>query len=90
MNDLHRIGCGQSRAGGWRFPSARSPDINSLTMASTVDIKPRGRRPGQAGTGVLVRLQPAELAALDIWIAKHAADVSRPEAIRTILREKLA
>jgi hypothetical protein len=54
-------------------------------MTSTVDIKPRGRRPGQTGAAVLVRLQPDELELLDTWIAAHEP-MSRPEAMRRILK----
>ncbi|WP_237748946.1 ribbon-helix-helix protein, CopG family [Sphingobium sp. ba1] len=36
-----------------------------------------------------VRLQPDQLAALDAWIAQRETQLSRPEAIRVILREKL-
>lgn len=32
-----------------------------------------------------VRLQPEQLAALDIWIAGQASSPSRPEAIRQLL-----
>lgn len=38
----------------------------------------------------MVRLQPDQLAALDAWIAGQDPELSRPEAIRLILREKLA
>lgn len=39
--------------------------------------------------GVLVRLQPADLAKLDAWIAGQGEPVTRPEAIRRILVERL-
>jgi hypothetical protein len=37
-----------------------------------------------------VRLQPAQLAALDAWIARQDAQLSRPEAIRRLLEQALA
>jgi hypothetical protein len=39
---------------------------------------------------ILVRLQPAQLAALDAWIARQDAQLSRPEAIRRLLEQALA
>jgi hypothetical protein len=32
-----------------------------------------------------VRVPPADVAALDAWIKKHAPDLSRPEAIRRLV-----
>jgi hypothetical protein len=32
-----------------------------------------------------VRIPPAGVAELDAWIKKHAPDMSRPEAIRTLM-----
>jgi anti-sigma factor RsiW len=39
---------------------------------------------------ILVRLQPAQLAAVDAWIARQDARLSRPEAIRRLLERALA
>lgn len=36
-----------------------------------------------------VRLQPAELQELDAWITARGNDISRPEAIRRLMREAL-
>ena len=48
--------------------------------------KKRGRPArGGRGEGVLVRLQPDRLAAVDAWIAKQNAPMTRPEAIRAML-----
>jgi hypothetical protein len=50
--------------------------------------KKRGRgRPSTGGRreGVMVRLQPSQLAALDAWIAKQDAPLTRPEAIRAMM-----
>jgi hypothetical protein len=38
----------------------------------------------------MVRIQPDQLAALDAWREQQEPNPSRPEAIRAILREKLA
>jgi cytochrome c553 len=54
-------------------------------MGATRDIMKK-TRPAQTGIGVLVRLQPDQLAALDAWIARHPdPKPSRPEAIRLVL-----
>jgi hypothetical protein len=47
--------------------------------------KRRGPAPTGKGTLVGVRLQPDRLAAVDAWIAKRNASMTRPEAIRAIL-----
>src|SRR6266542_889098 len=54
---------------------------------------PKKRGPPTTGKGepILVRLQPAQLAALDAWIARQRdAQSSRPEAIRRLLEQALA
>jgi len=59
-------------------------------MTSSRDIKkPRGRPATGRGTGVLVRLQPDQLAKLDAWIAAQPKPVSRPEAIRAMVAAAL-
>jgi hypothetical protein len=47
--------------------------------------KKRGRPATGKGEGVLVRLQPDQLNALDSWIAKQDASLTRPEAIRAMM-----
>jgi hypothetical protein len=48
--------------------------------------KKRGRpASGGRGEGILVRLQPDRLAAVDAWIARQTAPMTRPEAIRAML-----
>jgi hypothetical protein len=37
------------------------------------------------GKGVLARLQPDRLAAIDAWIAEQDAPMTRPQAIRAML-----
>src|SRR3984957_7473838 len=48
--------------------------------------KKRGR-PASGGRreGILVRLQPDRLSAVDEWIARQTAPMTRPEAIRAML-----
>ena len=61
-------------------------------MAGTIsNIEKRGRgRPRTEATPIMLRLQPDQLAALDAWIAAQPNPrPSRPEAVRTILKEKL-
>jgi hypothetical protein len=56
-----------------------------MTKTSVVPKKKRGPAPTGKGTQIQVRLQPAQLGALDAYIAKQNAPHSRPEAIRAIL-----
>jgi hypothetical protein len=44
-----------------------------------------GPAPTGKGTLVGVRLQPANLEALDAWIAKQSQPLTRPEAIRAMM-----
>jgi hypothetical protein len=60
----------------------------SRLMAKSINDIPK-KKPGRPATGkgegVLVRLQPSQLAALDGWIAKQDAPLTRPEAIRAMM-----
>jgi hypothetical protein len=47
--------------------------------------KRRGPAPTGKGLPVQVRLQPSQLAALDAWISKQSAPLTRPEAIRAMM-----
>jgi hypothetical protein len=47
--------------------------------------KRRGPAPTGKGLPVQVRLQPAQLEALDAWIAKQNQPLTRPEAIRAMM-----
>ena len=47
--------------------------------------KRRGPAPTGKGTPIQVRLQPTQLTALDAWIAKQDAPLTRPEAIRAMM-----
>jgi hypothetical protein len=58
-------------------------------MASISDNKKSRGRPVTTGTGIMVgvRLQPDQLAQLDLWrAAQPEPQPSRPEAIRMILK----
>ena len=47
--------------------------------------KKRGPPPTGKGVQVVVRMQPAPLAALDAWVAKQKDQPSRPEATRRLV-----
>jgi hypothetical protein len=51
-----------------------------MTESGSANRSPK-RRPGQS-----VRLQPDDLELLDLWIRANGAELSRPEAMRRILR----
>ena len=55
----------------------------STTMVSQ---KKRGPAATGKGTPVMVRLQPDMLAGVDQFVAEHE-DISRPEAVRLIIRD---
>jgi hypothetical protein len=65
----------------------------TLFMAKSImDIPKRKRgRPSTGGRreGVLVRLEPAQFKALDSWIAKQDAPLTRPEAIRAMIAAEI-
>jgi hypothetical protein len=73
------------------FPSACFYDILYFMVKSINDIpkKKRGRPATGKGEGVLVRLQPDQLKALDRWIATQDASLTRPEAIRAMMETVL-
>jgi hypothetical protein len=62
----------------------------SMKRQSAAPPKKRGPPATGKGEPILVRLQPAQLAALDAWIARQDAQLSRPEAIRRLLEQALA
>ncbi|WP_394648902.1 hypothetical protein [uncultured Sphingomonas sp.] len=53
-------------------------------MTATRDIT-RRKRAAQTGQPLMVRLQPDLLAALDAWIAAAGNNLTRPEAIRSLM-----
>jgi hypothetical protein len=61
-------------------------------MSGSIPDTPKKRgRPSTGGrqAGIMVRLTPPDLATLDAWIAKQPKSVSRPEAIRAMMRAAL-
>jgi metal-responsive CopG/Arc/MetJ family transcriptional regulator len=54
---------------------------------TVVSKKWRGPAPTGKGVPIMVRLQPDMLAGVDQFVAEH--DVSRPEAVRLIIRDWL-
>jgi len=54
-------------------------------IKSTSDTTPRWKRSAVKGTLIGVRLQPSQLKALDAWIDKQDASLTRPEAIRAMM-----
>ena len=58
-----------------------------VTMTDTDKKRRYGPLPTGKGLQVQVRLQPDMVAMVDAWIAAQAKSVSRPEAIRLMLKE---
>jgi hypothetical protein len=56
-----------------------------MNKSINVIKKTRGRPATGQGTLIGVRLQPAQLKALDAWIDKQDASLTRPEAIRAMM-----
>jgi hypothetical protein len=56
-------------------------------MKKSINVikKARGRPATGQGTLIGVRLQPSQLKALDSWIDKQDASLTRPEAIRAMM-----
>jgi len=75
------------------FPSARHSGTK-ISMSGQETMQPEKKRRGPAPTGqglpIQVRLQPTDLAALDAWIAAQGEPLTRPEAIRRILKAGLS
>jgi hypothetical protein len=65
--------------------------VNTDSMARQTVITQKKRGPPATGKGTLVgvRLQPDDLAAVDEWAAEQDGQPTRPEAIRTLLRQAL-
>ncbi|THD70053.1 MAG: hypothetical protein E7813_09510 [Bradyrhizobium sp.] len=56
-----------------------------MAKQTVIAKKRRGPAPTGKGVPVVVRLQPPQLSALDAWIAKQDAPLTRPEAIRAMM-----
>jgi hypothetical protein len=76
----------RAEGGSSSFPSACFR-VNTVLMKRQTVITKKRRGPAPTGKGTLVgvRLQPDRLAAVDAWIAKQNATMTRPEAIRAML-----
>ena len=70
-----------------RFRKDKNSDITVLMakQETVVSKKRRGPAPTGKGVPIMVRLQPDMLAGVDQFVAEH--DVSRPEAVRLIIRD---
>lgn len=56
-------------------------------MAKAItDIQKKKGRPRTGSTGVMVKLPPDDLELLDLWIAANDPAMTRPEALRRMLR----
>ena len=55
-------------------------------MNGSIRVYTKKVRPAQTGQMVGVRLQPDDLELLDLWIAANDPGMSRPEAMRRILK----
>ena len=60
-----------------------------MTKASVSDTRKRIGRPPVGSTGVMVRLPPDQLAAVDNWAASEGIALSRPEAVRRLVAKGL-
>ena len=56
-----------------------------MIKSSSDNTTPRWKRSAVKGTLIGVRLQPSQLKALDAWIDKQDASLTRPEAIRAMM-----
>ncbi len=61
-----------------------------MPRQSVISQKKRGPPATGKGMPILVRIQPALLANLDIWISKQDVRITRPEAIRRLIESALA
>lgn len=58
---------------------------NAMIKSGSDNTTPRWKRSAVKGTLVGVRLQPHQMTALDAWIARQDAPLTRPEAIRAMM-----
>src|ERR1700732_5569884 len=56
-----------------------------MIKSSSDNTTPRWKRSAVKGTLIGVRLHPPQLKALDAWIDKQDASLTRPEAIRAMM-----
>ena len=59
-----------------------------ILMAKSIVFDTRKRPPGRpavGSTGIMVRMPPSDLAALDKWIARQPGEITRPQALRAMM-----
>lgn len=76
-----------------KVQTSRRADFRLALIPMTEQEKRLAKKRGRPATGrgqtIGVRMLPAQLAALDAWIAKQPKRVSRPEAIRAMVTASL-
>ena len=60
-----------------------------MARQTVMSRKKRGPPPTGKGAPIVVRMQPAQLAALDAWIGNQTEATSRPAAIRRLVEQAL-
>ena len=70
---------------GWRLASARNNAYSIFVTRAISNMRKRGR-PATGAIGIYVKLPPADLELLDSWIGENGGEMSRPEAMRRILK----
>ena len=74
---------------GADYRNAQNPDIKvRMSRQETLISRKRGPAP-RGATGLMVRVEPGLLRALDEWIRAHDPQASRPGAIRKIVARVL-
>ena len=57
-----------------------------MSKSTVSDTRKRAPgRPPVGSTGVMVRMPPSDLAALDKWIARQPEEMTRPQALRAMM-----
>ena len=57
-----------------------------MRRQSVISKKKRGPPATGKGTPIMVRLQPTDLSDLDTWAATQSEQLTRPEAVRQLMR----
>lgn len=70
----------------YELASARFICHQKIMVSINDNKKGRGRPATGIGTAIGVRLQPEDLMKLDEWIADQPEKMSRPEAIRRMIK----
>jgi hypothetical protein len=75
--------------GRYLAPACNCGTIDSMKRKTVVPKKKRGPPATGKGTQIQVRLQPDDLDAVDAWRDEQDGEPTRPEAIRSLLRQAL-